>query len=317
MLQILAHADLTHETVFVPVHSRQLAHVIEGVLQSIRQLVRVDISQAILHVRIYHQLGKAQNFSREMEGIPETALLTFLRRERFRRLEIKVVIQVEIIQLLTIDEQVEHVVTLPTNLQPHLHPIQFCTLKELRRLETFEEHLFVLLNVRTRVKLVQHPILEQFLIRHANLRRVIQVAGNAFPRPVADQGHVDGATRPSRSEVKRPRGEVQGNSGTRSRGGQRDGGQERAEAHRRSHLFVDAPQGSVGSGEVVFLVVQIVVHQPDVVLLLAVVILVRLPHQWEQRIFVEFVLFSHDRIVISPPCQFVIAFVHSQNGIQR
>lgn len=59
----LAHADLAHEAVLVPVHARQLPNVREGVLQPVRQLERVHVPQAVLHVRVHHQLREAQNFS--------------------------------------------------------------------------------------------------------------------------------------------------------------------------------------------------------------------------------------------------------------
>ena len=38
MLQVLAHANLPHQLVFIPVHARQLPHVGENILQSICQL---------------------------------------------------------------------------------------------------------------------------------------------------------------------------------------------------------------------------------------------------------------------------------------
>ena len=38
-------------------------------------------------------------------------------------LEIKVVIKMEIVEVLPVDEQVEHVVALPAHLQPGLHPV--------------------------------------------------------------------------------------------------------------------------------------------------------------------------------------------------
>lgn len=38
MLQVLAHADLSHQLVLVAVHARQLAHMGEDILQAVRQL---------------------------------------------------------------------------------------------------------------------------------------------------------------------------------------------------------------------------------------------------------------------------------------
>ena len=38
MFQILAHSDLPHELVLVPVHARQLSHVSKDVLKTVSQL---------------------------------------------------------------------------------------------------------------------------------------------------------------------------------------------------------------------------------------------------------------------------------------
>lgn len=59
-----------------------------------------------------------------MEGVPEAGLLALLGRERLDRLEVEVVVQVEVAQALAVDEKVEHIVPLAADLQPHLHPVQ-------------------------------------------------------------------------------------------------------------------------------------------------------------------------------------------------
>lgn len=51
--------------------------------------------------------------------------------ERLNRFKVEVVIQVQIVEVLTVNEKVEHVVALAANLQPHLHPIQLGRLKNL------------------------------------------------------------------------------------------------------------------------------------------------------------------------------------------
>jgi len=48
VLQVLAHADLPHQPVFVAVHAGELADVGEDVLQPIGELVRVDVAQPVL-----------------------------------------------------------------------------------------------------------------------------------------------------------------------------------------------------------------------------------------------------------------------------
>ncbi len=72
MFQIFAHADLSHEFVLVSIHSSELANVGKSVLQTIRQLESVHITQSILHVRVNHKLGQAEDFSAQMEGVTES-----------------------------------------------------------------------------------------------------------------------------------------------------------------------------------------------------------------------------------------------------
>lgn len=52
MLEILAHSDLPHQFVFVPVHSSQLAHVSKYVLKSVRQLEGIHVVEPVLDVRV-------------------------------------------------------------------------------------------------------------------------------------------------------------------------------------------------------------------------------------------------------------------------
>ena len=72
------------------------------------------------------------------------------------------------------------------------------------------------------------------------------------------------------------------------------------EAYGSLYLFVEAPQGSVGCGKIILLIVQIIVHEPHVVLLTDVVIVVGFSHKRKHDILVEFILFAHDGIVIPP-----------------
>lgn len=59
-----------------------------------------------------------------MEGVPEAGLLTLLGREGLDGLQVEVVVEVEVAQALAVNEEVEHVVPLPANLESHLHPVQ-------------------------------------------------------------------------------------------------------------------------------------------------------------------------------------------------
>lgn len=46
--------------------------------------------------------------------------------------QIEVVVEMQIVEILAMDEKVEHVVSLLTNLKPNFNPIQLSGLKELR-----------------------------------------------------------------------------------------------------------------------------------------------------------------------------------------
>jgi hypothetical protein len=50
----------------------------------------------------------------------------------------------EVVQVLSVDEKVEHVVTLSADLQTSLYPIKFGELEELGSLKGFEQITFVL-----------------------------------------------------------------------------------------------------------------------------------------------------------------------------
>ena len=53
MLEVLAHADLSHQLVLVTVHARQLTHVGKDVLDPVRQLER---NIALLLANLQHSL---------------------------------------------------------------------------------------------------------------------------------------------------------------------------------------------------------------------------------------------------------------------
>lgn len=123
----------------------------------------------------------------------------------------------QVVELLTVDEQIEHVVPLTTNLQPDLHPIQLCALKEFGRLETFEEDLFVLFDIRARVKLIENPILQQLLVRDTDFGWIIQFTGDTFSCPVSNQRHVNSSSSTSRSHVEWTGSKVKRDSRCRTR----------------------------------------------------------------------------------------------------
>lgn len=45
----------------------------------------------------------------------------------------------QVVEVLTVDKQIKHVVALPANLQTHFHPVQLGRLKELGGLEGAEQ----------------------------------------------------------------------------------------------------------------------------------------------------------------------------------
>ena len=57
-----------------------------------------------------------QNFSQHMKSVTESRFFTLFRSERFDRLEIEIVVQMQVIEILTMDEQIEHIVPLSADL---------------------------------------------------------------------------------------------------------------------------------------------------------------------------------------------------------
>lgn len=131
----------------------------------------IDVSQPVLHVAVHHQLAETQHLSAQMEGVTEPGLLSLLgirnKESRVRsrllntsfvvlesrstvsvlhlcgqclhRLQVEVVVQMQVVEVLTVDEQIEHVVALSAHLQTHLHPVQLGGLEELGGLEGAEQ----------------------------------------------------------------------------------------------------------------------------------------------------------------------------------
>ena len=70
-----------------------------------------------------------------MESVTEPRLFTLLGGERLDGLKVEVVVEMEVVEVLPVDEEVEHVVALPAHLQTSLNPIQARRLEKLCRLE--------------------------------------------------------------------------------------------------------------------------------------------------------------------------------------
>ncbi len=75
---------------------------------------------------INDQFGQPQDFTTEMESVSETRLLTLFCRQRLDGLQVEVVIKMQIVQVLTVNQQVEHVVPLTADLKTNLNPIKTC-----------------------------------------------------------------------------------------------------------------------------------------------------------------------------------------------
>lgn len=74
-----------------------------------------------------------------MKGVTKPRLLPFLGGECLDRFQVEVVVKVKVVEVLPMDQEVEHVVTLTTDLKTSLHPVQLCRLEELCLLEGTEQ----------------------------------------------------------------------------------------------------------------------------------------------------------------------------------
>ena len=88
---------------------------------------------------IYNQLCESKDLTTKMESISKSWLFSLLCRESFDRFQIEVVIQMKIVEVLSVNQQVQHVVTLATNLKPNLYPVKSGSLKELGGFERSEQ----------------------------------------------------------------------------------------------------------------------------------------------------------------------------------
>ena len=68
-------------------------------------------------MRVHNKLGHSQDLTTQMEGVTESTLFSLLGGEGLHRLQVKVVVQVKIVQVLSVDQEVQHVVPLSANLQ--------------------------------------------------------------------------------------------------------------------------------------------------------------------------------------------------------
>jgi hypothetical protein len=82
MLQILGHPHLPHQSVFVSIHTCQMANMTENVLETVSQLERLNLTESVLNMGVYHQFHQFQNFTAQMEGITEPRFLSLFCGQR-------------------------------------------------------------------------------------------------------------------------------------------------------------------------------------------------------------------------------------------
>ena len=98
----------------------------EGVLQAICQLESIHIAQPELDIGVHHQLGQPQNLSAQMECIAKPRLLPLLGGQGLDWLQVEVVVQMQVVEVLAMDQQIEHVVALPADLQGAKPKVKTC-----------------------------------------------------------------------------------------------------------------------------------------------------------------------------------------------
>lgn len=76
------------------------------------------------------------SFFNKQVGVPWVFYLCGQRLDRF---QVEVVVKMQVVEVLAVDKQIEHVVALSANLQTHFHPVQLGGLKELGGLEGAEQ----------------------------------------------------------------------------------------------------------------------------------------------------------------------------------
>ena len=110
-------------------------------------------------------------------------------------------------KILTMNQKIQHVVTLTTNLKTDLDPIEFRALKELGRSKRTEQILLVLGFRSSPVKFVRDPDLEKFLIGYSNFHG--KISRTVFLIPRLDKRYVQGTSRVTTSHVERSRGVIE------------------------------------------------------------------------------------------------------------
>jgi hypothetical protein len=91
-------------------------------------------------MRVDDEFRETENLTTQVECVTESRLLTLFGCQRLHWFQVEVVVQVEVVQVFTMDEQVEHVVALSANLKTCFDPIQCCRLENLFQLDIFKNN---------------------------------------------------------------------------------------------------------------------------------------------------------------------------------
>jgi hypothetical protein len=130
--------------------------VSKDVLQTISKLECVNVAETVLDVRINNKLGETKNFTAKMESVSEARLLSLLGGQRLDGFQVEVVIQVKVIQILTMNQKIQHIVTLSANLQTSFNPVKFSGLEEFSSFQLSEKVSLVLGLLRSTLQSVEN-----------------------------------------------------------------------------------------------------------------------------------------------------------------
>ena len=130
------------------------------------------MAQAVLDVRINDEFDHSQDFSAQMESITKSTLLSLFSSQCLDWLQVEIVVQMKEVEVLAMDQKVEHVVTLATDLKASLNPIELRKLEELGLLESSEQVSLVLCLRALMVQTIEDPALQKLLVTNSDLDRV-------------------------------------------------------------------------------------------------------------------------------------------------
>ena len=113
---------------------------------------------------------------------------TFLSCQCLDWFQIEVVIQMQVIQIFSMNQQIQHVITLSTYLKAHFYPIQSRRLEEFGGFKRSEQISFLLRLWRSVMQSIQNIIFQQFLIAHPDFNGLTR--RTMFSIPCFDQWNI-------------------------------------------------------------------------------------------------------------------------------